>query len=450
MAIIFNQPQTIAQLLAKQLMIPEYQRPYKWQAKHVNQLIDDIFNHRTKPCYRLGTVVLHQDKESVNKNKKQTLNIVDGQQRLLTLTLLCTILDGAEKAISSTLLEHKFESSVSIDNLKNNAQIISERVASLTAPKKQELLNFVLNKCELIQVTLDNLSEAFQFFDSQNARGKALAPHDLLKAYHLREMMDATTQTERLHHVSLWEQGVNPDDDSANLHTIMGEFLFRMRRWIDGDYGITFSRHNIDVFKGINLDNTQYAYVDAMLALDCAVETFNGDPARKWDKQTKSYPFQVEQVMINGKRFFEYIQHYMAIHTSLFVGKEAKLASFFNNYTRYSGSHRKGDSYVRNLFLCTVMYYYDKFGDVELKKAAQICYRWAYYLRLELQRIGMESVDNHAKSRSGLFRAIRKAVHPQQVLNFQPLYIKEPKFTNAKEVKKFIEAMKSGSINEPR
>ena len=450
MAIIFNQPQTIAQLLAKQLMIPEYQRPYKWQAKHVNQLIDDIFNHRTKPCYRLGTVVLHQDKESVNENKKQTLNIVDGQQRLLSLTLLCTILDGAEKAISSTLLEHKFESSVSIDNLKNNAQIISERVASLTAPEKQELLNFVLNKCELIQVTLDDLSEAFQFFDSQNARGKALAPHDLLKAYHLREMMDATTQTERLHHVSLWEQGVNPDDDSANLHTIMGEFLFRMRRWIDGDYGITFSRHNIDVFKGINLDNTQYAYVDAMLALDYAVETFNDDPARKWDKQTKSYPFQVEQVMINGKRFFEYIQHYMAIHTSLFVGKEAKLASFFNNYTRYSGSHRKGDSYVRNLFLCTVMYYYDKFGDVELKKAAQICYRWAYYLRLELQRIGMESVDNHAKSRSGLFRAIRKAVHPQQVLNFQPLYIKEPKFTNAKEVKKFIEAMKSGSINEPR
>lgn len=438
------------QLLAQQLTIPEYQRPYKWQPKHVNQLIDDIFNHRTKPCYRLGTVVLHQDKESVNENKKQTLNIVDGQQRLLTLTLLCTILDGAEKAIASTLFEHKFESSVSIKNLKHNAQIISERVTSLNTTEKQNLLNFVLNKCELIQVTLDDLSEAFQFFDSQNARGKALAPHDLLKAYHLREMMDATTQTERLHHVSLWEQGVNPDDDSANLHTIMGEFLFRMRRWIDGDYGITFSRHNIDVFKGINLDNTQYAYVDAMLALDYVVETFNADPARKWDKQTKSYPFQVDQVVINGKRFFEYIQHYMAIHTSLFVGKEAKLASFINNYTRYNGSHRKGDSYVRNLFLCTVMYYYDKFGDVELKKAAQICYRWAYYLRLELQRIGMESVDNHAKSRSGLFRAIRKAVHPQQVLNFQPLYIKEPKFTNAKEVQKFIGAMKSGSINERR
>ena len=343
MAIVFNQPQTIAQLLEQKLLIPEYQRPYKWQPKHVNQLIDDIFNHRTKPCYRLGTVVLHQDKDSKTEQEEGVLSIVDGQQRLLTLTLLCTILDGEDKTISSTLLEHKFESSVSIQNLKNNAQIISERVASLPATEKQELLNFVLNKCELIQVTLDDLSEAFQFFDSQNARGKALAPHDLLKAYHLREMMDSTEQTERLHHVSLWEQGVNPDDDSANLHTIMGEFLFRMRRWVDGDYGIQFSRHNIDVFKGINLESTQYAYVDSMLALDYAIETFNADPARKWDKQTKGYPFQVDQVMINGKRFFEYIQHYMAIHSTLFIGKDARLSSFVDKHAKYKGSSRKGD-----------------------------------------------------------------------------------------------------------
>jgi len=444
MAIVLSQPQTISQLLSQNLTIPEYQRPYKWQPKHVNQLIDDIFNHHSKPCYRLGTVVLYQDKDSESGKKDDSLNIVDGQQRLLTLTLLCTILDGEEKSISSSLLEHQFESSLSIDNLKHNAQIISERVASLPVSEKQVLLNFVLNKCELVQVILDDLSETFQFFDSQNARGKALAPHDLLKAYHLREMMDSTEQTERLHHVSLWEQGVNPDDDSANLHTIMGEFLFRMRRWVDGDYGIQFSRHNIDVFKGINLDSTQYAYVDSMLALDYAIETFNADPARKWDKQTKGYPFQVDQVMINGKRFFEYIQHYMTIHSTLFVGKDARLSAFVKEHTKYKGGNRKGDSYVRNLFLCAVMYYYDKFGDVELEKVAQICYRWSYFLRLELQRIAIESVDNHAKARSGLFRAISKAVHPQQVLNFQPKSIETPNFKNAINVEISIKKMKSG------
>lgn len=44
-----------------------------------------------------------------------------------------------------------------------------------------------------------DISEAFQFFDSQNARGKALYPHDLLKAYHLREMAGVSEEeTEKL------------------------------------------------------------------------------------------------------------------------------------------------------------------------------------------------------------------------------------------------------------
>ena len=33
----------------------------------------------------------------------------------------------------------------------------------------------------------ERLAEAFQLFDSQNNRGKSLEPHDLLKAYHLRQ-----------------------------------------------------------------------------------------------------------------------------------------------------------------------------------------------------------------------------------------------------------------------
>ena len=37
----------------------------------------------------------------------------------------------------------------------------------------------------MVEVVLQDISEAFQFFDSQNARGKDLEPHDLLKAYHL-------------------------------------------------------------------------------------------------------------------------------------------------------------------------------------------------------------------------------------------------------------------------
>jgi hypothetical protein len=438
MGTVSYQVKKTGMLLEQRLAIPSYQRPYKWQQKHVNQLIDDVLTHQNKQSYRLGTVVLHRDK--LNPAYEGELNIVDGQQRLLTLTLLCSVLDQSGE-FSTPLLEQSFASRVSINNLEHNAKVIENRLVGLNDNERKSLLHFVCNKCELIEVTLDDLSEAFQFFDSQNARGKALAPHDLLKAYHLREMMDATEKAERLHHVSLWEQGVSPDDESANLHLIMGEYLFRLRRWLDGDYGVQFSRHNLEVFKGVNLSTSDYHYLQSLLALDFAVEYYNNDPIRKWDKQNKPYPFQVNQLIINGKRFFEYIQHYKSLHHTLFEGDNALLGDFLKKHTRYAGSSRKGDMYIKNLFMCAVMAYYDKFGDKELIQAARICFCWSYYLRLQYQKIGMDSVDGHAREPRGLLRVLDKAIHPQQVLRFQPKRCINIRFQNAKPVEDSIAQM---------
>jgi hypothetical protein len=80
------------------------------------------------------------------------------------------------------------------------------------------------------------------------------------------------------------------------------------------------------------------------------------------------------------------------------------------------------------------MYYYDKFGDIELNKAADLCFVWSYRLRLELQRIGIESVDNHARSSNGLFKIINKSIHPQQVLSANIPAVAAVQFNNAKDV----------------
>ncbi len=63
--------------------IPAYQRPYKWTVKNISELFADIDSHLDKSAYRLGSVVFHHT-ESDEKNK---LDIVDGQQRTLTLML---------------------------------------------------------------------------------------------------------------------------------------------------------------------------------------------------------------------------------------------------------------------------------------------------------------------------------------------------------------------------
>ena len=101
----------------------------------------------------------------------------------------------------------------------------------------------------------ERLAEAFQLFDSQNNRGKSLEPHDLLKAYHLRQQ---DSEDEKI--VEKWEQFV--EDNDLSLKDLFDKHLFRMRRWSRGETGLTNKRYGsylrftedfIDDFKGVDL-----------------------------------------------------------------------------------------------------------------------------------------------------------------------------------------------------
>ena len=160
MAIIEKTILSVKNMLKQTLDIPEYQRPYKWQAKHANQLLDDIIRHKNKSSYRLGTVVLHKDETSLSESPLNSpLNIVDGQQRLLTLTLLCHFLN-TKTLFQPSLLKLKFDSTITRENLQHNAAVLQSRLKQLSETDREELVSFLLNKCQLISVTLDDLSEA--------------------------------------------------------------------------------------------------------------------------------------------------------------------------------------------------------------------------------------------------------------------------------------------------
>ena len=78
------------------LTIPVYQRPYKWTARNAIQLLDDIIDAKNndKEVYRVGTLILHKDTDAYGKER---YNIVDGQQRTITFSLLLYALYELEK-----------------------------------------------------------------------------------------------------------------------------------------------------------------------------------------------------------------------------------------------------------------------------------------------------------------------------------------------------------------
>jgi hypothetical protein len=445
-----NNPQIIKvrDLLTKDnLQIPNYQRPYKWTRKNVNQLIDDILLYSGKSEYRLGTLVVH--------SHDKVLDIVDGQQRVITLTLIAhAILQNRNellKAIkglsdfSPKLLDLKFANDISKANIQNNYKEIERRISDFDG----NTIWFFLEKCTLVEVVLDDISEAFQFFDSQNARGKDLEPHDLLKAFHLREMNNFSTEEERKSAVETWEAM-----DTGKLSKLFSQYLFRIRNWSKGYSARYFTKNEVDVFKGVSPDiQESYPFATIFRITHFYVDEYNCSYHRNIDKNHFDYPFQIDQTIINGKRFFEMVEYYQKMiegvksERIIKLEKESKGYSVMKTIKNYEGSFRTGDKYIRNLFYCGLIYYIDKFGEKDLPKAIDKIFVWAYSLRLKLQNVRLDSVDNfalHSKEHSQiqLFKRIRETIKSNEIINIRLEILKNNRSSKTEKIVELFKKMK--------
>lgn len=449
----------VSELLSEtRLRIPDYQRPYKWNSRNITSLLNDIKAQSDKPAYRLGTIVLNSSKD---RNNNPVLNIVDGQQRSLTLMLI--VLAVAENSLHNNSDNHsnnpanikstkatiakvsdtvkklatilEFYSDISIYNLHTNFQEISRIV------KRGELniehIDFLLNKCEVVIFILDDLSEAFQFFDSQNSRGKALYPHDLLKAFHLREFSEYDDEINlniKAQSVAHWESL-----EDNELHDLFAKHLFRIKRWIDKKPARHFTSRHVDIFKGLSLHKEGLPhYAKALQALHNVIDEYNKQLRDPTDNQRIDYPFQLDQKIINGRRFFEMVEHYDVLVRQIksledsesistighiqqnesntvsnhYLDEQAK--KIISKLNSYDNKHRQGDKYVRNLFDNTLIYYIDKFGTQDLSLVIRIIFIWAYKVRLERYAVKLATMDNHALE-GDFFERIKGATLPKDV-----------------------------------
>lgn len=405
----------VGELAFGNFVIPEYQRPYKWSVRNANQLIDDLITFRHNREYRLGTLVLNDN------------NIVDGQQRIVTLALLLHVLFEKENAagrnrfpdfhegVKDFWLRTKFKNVHSIAHVRENLEAIRERADELDA----DFLSYLLENCQFVVVQLPEISEAFQFFDSQNARGKDLEPHDLLKAFHLREMASPTEAD--LANITRWQE--------QKTECLVELFLamFRVKRWAKSHSGREFTKNRVDTFKGISLDSPRYPYYMQQIICHYFSEIYARDPFRRIDGTVFHFPFQLDQTCINGSRFFDMVNHYDGIYD------EIRAARTFQKYDReedprsaykivrtlntYGKRGRKGDIYVRRFFDCLLLYYVDRFGYEEINKVVRKLFRYAYRVRLVHHSVQLATVDNEAVG-GRMFRCIRDAKRPADIINF--------------------------------
>ena len=419
----YHQPESEVKAISKidfsQLTIPPYQRPYKWTSKNVNQLITDIITFRNKNQYRLGTLVLHNGE------------IVDGQQRIITLILLIKkmydLLHDTKKKdyykkfisqINAFAASVQFSNRYSLHNIVQNIHVIEERESDFD----DQLFDFVFGKCEFVVIELGDISEAFQFFDSQNARGKDLEAHDLLKAYHLREIT-TMTETDSLN-IDQWQR------QKTDLLKEIFLTLYRAKKWSIGKSARYFNKNNTDEFKGISLrDGKCYPFYQMEIIAHIFSQMYCNDPIRQIDKNRMEYPFNLNDQIINGSRFFDMLRHYLVLYndiksSSIYPqgGKAAEITDCINNY---KGIWRTGDQYIRSMFDSLVLYYIDRFGKEELDKVIPKFFVWSYTLRLLSPAVQLASIDNYAKGEDSMLRYVRDAKTPYDIINLSQEGINE-------------------------
>ena len=230
--------------------IPTYQRPYAWGVEQTETLFDDLydfFQTEREDSYFLGSIVL------IKEDEKPHASVIDGQQRLTTLSILLAVLASYFKEIDDrktcmgylqeagnkfTGLEAKprlflrdkdqkffndYIQNIKIDELERidpvtlateaqrhiqeNTHILKEKFAE-AFHNDEELLKFrqfLLNRCFLIAVSTENEESAFRIFSVMNSRGLDLMPIDIVKS----EVIGKLPDTEQESYTQKWEDMEN-------------------------------------------------------------------------------------------------------------------------------------------------------------------------------------------------------------------------------------------------
>lgn len=228
--------------------IPRYQRPYAWTTEHAGELLEDLLSFlgegdipvsEVNP-YFLGSIVL------IKGSNLPRAEVVDGQQRLTTLTILLAAIrslvphDAAEgltaylyekgnvmtdtpnryrlklREKDATFFQKYIQDEGGIQglsdlggaslsdsqrNIRENALLFIRRLGELDGTLRVRLGKFIVQRCFLVVVSTPDLDSAYRIFSVLNDRGLDLSLTDILKA----EIIGAISASDQDVYTRKWE-----------------------------------------------------------------------------------------------------------------------------------------------------------------------------------------------------------------------------------------------------
>lgn len=209
---------TVGGLLSKKYryIVPEYQRQYSWGEEQWQDLWNDLLDLEQSHTHFLGSIVFVE--RNTEFNETDEYEIVDGQQRITTISiLLCALREyykqiGDSDAANGIENDYLFEKNDdwndeqklelnSLDErqysrliqgnppkeeeskIKRAIEFFADKIASLPEKEVDEIRKKLLNSVTLVTIECQNQESAFRLFETLNDRGLELSQVDLMKNY---------------------------------------------------------------------------------------------------------------------------------------------------------------------------------------------------------------------------------------------------------------------------
>lgn len=249
-------PKDLEGLLSSRYTVPYYQREYKWGSKQMGELIDDLIGEfsryylpehglkdvRNYGMYFLGSIIITKDKD-----------IIDGQQRLTSLTLMLIYLNHLQKradvkkvAIDQliytesygekafvindserndcmaelydkgkyTALESDSESVLNlVDRYDDIAQHFEDTINQESLPL---FLEWMKKKVSFIEIEAESIDDAHVIFESMNDRGLRLSAVEMLKGFVLARISGDEARNKANDVWKKWMKELNDSMDNGD------------------------------------------------------------------------------------------------------------------------------------------------------------------------------------------------------------------------------------------
>jgi uncharacterized protein with ParB-like and HNH nuclease domain len=363
-AIICSEGRSIAGMLS----IPEYQRPYCWQVQQLKSLLEDIKSHKSlspEQPYYLGSLILHQEKLS---NGISRLNIIDGQQRVTTLSLMAFLLNpslGASYGLS-------FDNPVSQQQIKRNLKWLQEHLDELNSCID------LLEKSQFTLVVTQSEDDAYRFFETQNTGGVRLGGPDIIKAHHLRAV-DKTFQTT---FAQKWE-GLGELDGTISA-LLKGRFWQQMNARELPSYQQTKLVKDTIVKEfaqdaGASKEDISYGRIRRVQGLSCEIS-----------QQISQQGYDLRQPLNAGINSIHYLSYFQELSHRYWEKPDLPHLASYQGFVTWI-KNLDGCGYLEGLYQACLLLYISQFGEDQLYDVAKKLFRVVYSRRVSNQKAVREN-----------------------------------------------------------